>query len=147
VTRDAHIEHRLQAYLDGELSEANVAAVEAHVAECASCRAALDELRELQALLVSDAAPELGESLWPRIAEQIAPKKPWWSTAFGLGTAGAAVAGIVIGVMLGLGSPTSSTPASVDENLWSAIGASVVADNSYQLIDFPADETSDEATP
>jgi hypothetical protein len=46
-----HIKEWLNAYLDGELNGARVNQVEDHLAECAECRAELEELRELSALL------------------------------------------------------------------------------------------------
>lgn len=44
-----HVEANLLAYLDGELSPVDVQAIEAHLAECPACRAALVEMRALQA--------------------------------------------------------------------------------------------------
>ncbi len=42
------IDDRLQAYFDGELDAVAAAAFETHLARCAPCRAALEELRELR---------------------------------------------------------------------------------------------------
>ena len=46
-----HITEWLNAYLDGELNGARTSQVEDHLAECAECRAKLEELRGLSALL------------------------------------------------------------------------------------------------
>jgi len=52
---------RLDEYLDGELAEADRAAVEGHLASCAACRAELDRSKKLEAVLrsvPSGAAPD-----------------------------------------------------------------------------------------
>jgi len=46
-----HVMAWLQAYHDGELESRRLRKVEAHLAGCATCRAELDELRSLTALL------------------------------------------------------------------------------------------------
>jgi hypothetical protein len=54
-------ELRLDEYLDGELSEADRAAVEKHLASCAACQAELERSRKLEAVLRSvttGAAPD-----------------------------------------------------------------------------------------
>lgn len=45
----AHIELDLLAYLDGELSPAEMQSVEAHIAGCPACAAELVELQRLRA--------------------------------------------------------------------------------------------------
>jgi len=64
----------LEALLDGELDAMHAAEVEAHVAGCAGCRAALDELTAMRLMLrtpgVREPAPE---RLKARIAAEIAP--------------------------------------------------------------------------
>lgn len=62
---------RLSEYLDGELSSAEHASVHAHLAECAECRATLEELRRVvaRASVVQDSAPE--RDLWPGVAARI----------------------------------------------------------------------------
>jgi anti-sigma factor RsiW len=60
AARDHHLEwnDRLQDGLDGDLSAADEAALQAHMADCALCRARADELRELDFNLTT-AAPRL----------------------------------------------------------------------------------------
>jgi anti-sigma factor RsiW len=48
---------RLQDWLDGDLSDADAAALQAHMADCAACRARAEELQELDRSLVSAAPP------------------------------------------------------------------------------------------
>jgi len=66
----------LEALLDGELDAVHAAEVEAHVAGCAGCRAALDELTAMRLMLrapgVREAAPE---RLKVRIAAAITPDR------------------------------------------------------------------------
>ncbi len=62
---------RLSEYLDDDLSSAEVTALEAHLAACASCRATLDELRRVvaRARALDDRPP--ATDLWPGIATGI----------------------------------------------------------------------------
>jgi predicted anti-sigma-YlaC factor YlaD len=53
-----HVTQWLEAYHDGELSDHRRGEVEAHLAACPHCQAALDELRSLSALLAEDVAVE-----------------------------------------------------------------------------------------
>lgn len=62
---------RLSEYLDGELGAADAAALGAHLASCALCRATLGELRGVvsRARGLGDRAP--ARDLWPGIATRI----------------------------------------------------------------------------
>jgi hypothetical protein len=53
-----HVTEWLSAYLDGELRGLRLRQVEAHLAECATCRSDLIELRELSALLKGNVPAE-----------------------------------------------------------------------------------------
>ena len=59
---------RLSDYLDGELDPARHAAVGAHLAQCADCRATLEELREVvsHAAALGDSGPD--RDLWAGVA-------------------------------------------------------------------------------
>jgi len=63
----------LSAYLDGELSSIERASIDAHLAECAACRATLDELRKVvaRARTLEDSGPD--RDLWPNVAARIGP--------------------------------------------------------------------------
>ena len=67
-----HLDERLSAYLDGELAGDELRAAEAHLTECAACRAVLDDLKGLarQAQALDDRPPE--GDLWAGIAARIA---------------------------------------------------------------------------
>lgn len=64
----AHPRDQLSSYLDGALTPAERAAVDAHLATCADCRARLVELRGVTTLLGSLPEPVPSRRLVPRIA-------------------------------------------------------------------------------
>jgi hypothetical protein len=67
---------RLSEYLDGELGEADRAAIEVHLRECAVCRATLEDLRVVvgMAARLEDRPPE--RDLWAGIAARIGAARP-----------------------------------------------------------------------
>jgi len=62
---------RLSEYLDGELAPAEQTALEAHLASCDACQAALEELRRVvtNARALDDRPP--AADLWPTVAARI----------------------------------------------------------------------------
>lgn len=54
---DKHITEQLHAYHDGELQGRALRLVETHLADCADCRARLEQLDALHGLLFSDVLP------------------------------------------------------------------------------------------
>ena len=62
---------RLSEYIDGELSPIERASIDAHLRECAACRATLGELRKViaRAQTLKDSAPD--RDLWPDVATRI----------------------------------------------------------------------------
>jgi len=94
---------RLSAFVDGDLSATEAAAVRAHAATCPDCTAALADLRALVANTAGLDAPEPPPTLWPSIAGALDRHEPrgWFSIAnwrpFAVGAlAGAAVVGLAI---------------------------------------------------
>lgn len=65
------IERKLGCYLDGELSSAERQTVEDHLGFCSSCRAGLEELRELVRGIAKPGAVRLPEALWPGIERRL----------------------------------------------------------------------------
>jgi len=63
--------NRLSEYIDGELDSSERAALEAHLATCGQCYAALGELRQVvaRAKSLTDAEPET--DLWPNIRARL----------------------------------------------------------------------------
>lgn len=65
----------LSDYLDGGLSAADAAGVEAHLGECADCRRVLDDLRGLVAAARGLEPRSPARDLWPGIRERIEAEK------------------------------------------------------------------------
>lgn len=85
-----HISRWLGAYYDGELQGARLRRVEAHLAECAACRAELESLRALSALLQESASPETITRPEPFVAQvglrlPRRPERPAWQRALRIG--------------------------------------------------------------
>ena len=97
-----HVDGRLQAWLDGELPEAEAEEVRRHVKGCACCSEEQEAVRAVLGALRSDAGAEPMRPMWPAVRARIAPgAKPRFGFSFGLGTALAAAAGLIIGIALG----------------------------------------------
>jgi anti-sigma factor RsiW len=95
----SHIDHRIDAYLDGELDDAAQRAFDDHVAACRSCREALARARDLwEAVELADRAPRV--DLWPGVSARLEARRrrPWTWVQRGL-----AAAAVAAGVLLGLG--------------------------------------------
>ncbi|RJQ65801.1 MAG: hypothetical protein C4519_27225 [Desulfobacteraceae bacterium] len=107
---------RLGPYLDGELNERQRKAVAAHVAKCAPCRTALEEMRGLESILHSFNIPAEPPDLTTRIlsaararhqttAIRLKPHRPrnelLWDWALKSATVAALLIGIVTGSFLG----------------------------------------------
>jgi len=93
---------RLSEHLDGEFSPGDARALEAHLGTCASCRAALDDLRRIvrTARELPARAPE--RDLWPAIEARLSPaavpsraRRDSWKASFAL----AATVVIALGAM------------------------------------------------
>jgi hypothetical protein len=107
---------QLSAFVDGELSAAETAAVRAHAAGCAQCAATIGDLRAMVAGAGALAEPEPPPTLWPSIEGALDDRGGpfgWLSLAnwrpFGLGAlAGAAAVALVV---FGLRAPRNGVPA------------------------------------
>jgi anti-sigma-K factor RskA len=91
----------LNEYVDGTLAARDRASVEAHLAECAGCRAAVAELRSLAAAAATlPKSIEPGRDLWAAIETRIRQRAPrnvqrvWWFGAL----AAAAVLVLAVGI-------------------------------------------------
>ena len=111
----------LQAYHDGELEASAAADVAEHCRNCESCRAELDQLRELGRMLAGVETPEMSRSVWQNLQrgrEREVRIKPLFAMA-------ACAAGIVLGVLMGplqLGESTAADELTGTEtlNVWNA---------------------------
>lgn len=67
-------DERLDAYLDGTLTDEQVTATEAHLAVCAACRRELAALRELVATFPAVPTAPLTVDLTPRVLRRVGPE-------------------------------------------------------------------------
>lgn len=87
----SHLEpNLLERYLDGELSREELAAAEAHLASCASCREDLGRLRAIFVELAALPAEPPPVDLTPLVLARIAPPAPWPARAWAILAAQAA---------------------------------------------------------
>lgn len=63
---------QLSDYVDGELTAAESAAVEAHLARCAECRTVVEQLRGIAAVAAGLPGTHPAADLWPAIESRIA---------------------------------------------------------------------------
>jgi len=93
-----HMETKLDEYVDGTLAAHDRASVEAHLAECASCRAGVAELQSLSASAARlPKSIEPRRDLWPGIGRRIGQRATWNVQRFWRG-AWAAAAALVLAV-------------------------------------------------
>src|SRR5207302_7541864 len=103
----------LHAYLDGELSPAEVQGVEAHLAQCPACRGRLDEERALitrAGELLALAAPPDRELPPFRVGDVKPPTRLWWKVRLPLAWAATVVLALGIGTYLGRGVERARQP-------------------------------------
>lgn len=120
--------HRLSEYVDGELASGERAALEAHLATCADCRATLEELRRVvaRAKALEDRPPRV--DLWPGIHARLTPGR---RVSFSVPQLLAASIALVLlsggGVWLALRPPPapSPSPATVQTVRWARADAAV----------------------
>lgn len=62
-----NVRNQLSPHLDGRLPAAAARRVDAHLEECAACRAERDDLRALKALLASAPPPQAPPGLWDAV--------------------------------------------------------------------------------
>ena len=126
---DRHVVDQLSPYLDGDLKPGVADQVRGHLARCADCARAADQLRAIVASARSLDRPEPPPTLWPAIAGALArPELPLplpflaWRRFFvrGFALGGLAGAAMVLLVIVALrtvaerGGPASSVAALAD---------------------------------
>ena len=127
--KKTHMKEEIIAHVAGDLTAVQTAALLEHLEDCASCRRDLDELGVLREILASEPGSEPPRSVWPMVAAELRPQP---GIRLGLpmafGTATAAAAGILLGIVIGGSEPQPA--ADVGFNLWSTVGTSLVGDSS-----------------
>ena len=90
----------LSAYLDGELLPAEAAAVQDHLLECASCRAAYEGLRITKGLLgqlpVAEPPAEFWEAVRRPPPTRAVARISWWTPALQRGVLGGLAAALIV---------------------------------------------------
>ena len=79
---------KLSAYVDGELPEAEVAAVEAHLEACGACRGLVEQFREMDGLYGELACEEPTEGRWKQMLWNVLPRSEVPNEGIGPLTAG-----------------------------------------------------------
>ncbi len=103
-----HVLDRIHACLDGELAPAEDEAVRTHCRLCADCGRAYTQSERVQAVLVDDAraahdAAAAEASVWPSVHARLHERRPRLGFLMIATSSAAAVAGLVIGALLGPG--------------------------------------------
>jgi anti-sigma factor RsiW len=141
---------KLQAWLDGELPEAEAAEVKAWVERDAEARALVAELRNTAGALTGNEPeiklPESREFFWSKIQREIerqeAPARPaaarWslgmWLRRVALPLSGVATVALALGLMLAKPKPVQAEPESDETEVASdTIGASTYRDDEHHL--------------
>ncbi len=107
-----HVLDTLQAYVDGELSSAQAAAVERHCAHCPRCARVLRETRQLWDLVDTAVQVEPTDHLWSDLRRRLpatGPNVGGW--AHNLAAGGTLAAGLLLGIWIG------GADRSADQNL------------------------------
>lgn len=108
------IRDKLTEYQLGGLEDTERAAVEAHLADCAGCRAELAALARLDDLLPAMTPLTAPAELWAGIEARLQPRHaPWWQWALEWprpALAAAATVMIAVGLALGLRGPAPVVP-------------------------------------
>jgi anti-sigma factor RsiW len=127
-----HVEKKIQAYLDSELSSHDAETVRSHCAGCERCGRLLEELSQVQTLLRIDKPAKPLRPMWPAVMERLsreATPRPGWR--FTVGSAAAALAGVILGFFLGTTRPIA--PRAEVEDVWADLGSTVVAESGTDL--------------
>jgi anti-sigma factor RsiW len=94
-----HVDDRVVAYLDGELSDTEAAAVATHAEACERCARSLREARAVMHVLESDESAQPLESMWPAVESRLRRRMPAFDLPFATATAAALTVGVMLGVL------------------------------------------------
>jgi anti-sigma factor RsiW len=134
-----HALHRIQAWLDGEISGDEAREIESHCKSCESCGKLWREQLEIREVLGADPAADPMAPMWPAVEKSLRGRGvPGFGFSFAFGTTAAAVAGLALGVFIGSVSTTNG-----EGDIWSEIGSTMTAE-SGMASDVYLDSTEEE---
>jgi len=120
MTRDGRPDHpceALSALVDGELNGGERAAIEAHLAECAPCRALKDDFEVLGGAVAAEAPPEVPADLAARIRGRLGERPAarhqawvWWRLRWPAPMPAAAAAAVVVAALVWMAWPGGRPP-------------------------------------
>ncbi|MFH1842466.1 MAG: zf-HC2 domain-containing protein [bacterium] len=141
-----HVQDKIQAYCDGELSTMEAAAVREHCAGCAECGRILRETEAVWRLVAASRTPELAHSTWPSLQSRLEPRVSRWARyALTGGAVAATAAGLILGIWLGEMQPPAgdsvwSQPSLIESGALLVSGSQQTLDELYLAADIPAGE-------
>ena len=125
------LEERIEALLDGELSGNEEAALLRHIGMCERCASVRAGAEEIRAALAAGERPEPLRPVWAAVSERFDPTiHPRSSMAFRFGATFAVAAGIIIGLLLGSMSASSTTETG---GVWSKLGSTITTQSESSL--------------
>jgi anti-sigma factor RsiW len=140
-----HVHDQLERWLGGELDEAAAAAVAAHLAECADCRAEAQARRAVwDVLAVAEPAAAAG-SVWQAVrARTTARREGWFFGGRPLVQAGFAAAAVACGLLAAVLLPGRADKAALDGSLY-AMSSRVLDAEGASAVDLWLGAGADEA--
>ncbi len=144
-----HVDHKIEACLDRELSPQEKAEVHAHINQCDRCAALWKESEKVRAAFAADKSDGPLRPVWPAVQDRLIESRlSGRGIAFRLGASVAAAAGLLIGLYMGSIDVTGNGKMTqMEEETWSEFGSLLGMESSGSLDNLflsPVDE-EDEA--
>jgi anti-sigma factor RsiW len=137
-----HVEQKIQAWLDGELTAEEAKSVESHCLSCEKCEELWRGQLRIRKMLSAHDASQPSGPMWPAVEERLhGATSSRFGFPFALGTSAAAVAGIVLGVFLG--AINESSYENGEQDVWSEVGSTMTVESNPGLSGFYLDTTDD----
>jgi anti-sigma factor RsiW len=121
----SHVGDLISAYLDGELSRAEIEQLQAHLSSCGRCAAEIQEMQRVRSAVRSLPMLELPAGLVPEADAEVVPLRR--NKGFWVGAAAAAVALVIAIAAL----VTPSSPSIAIDELNSRYGARASLDPAF----------------
>jgi predicted anti-sigma-YlaC factor YlaD len=126
--KEAHLEHRIEALLDGETVAPESQRIREHLERCSRCARHLEQSMGVRSLLQREAWQAPLPSVWPVLSERLARDR---SPKRRFATAIAVAGSLLVGVSLGLYVAARPAPRSPGEtDLWTTLGSTVAQESN-----------------